>query len=199
MTGWLTLAGLIVVALITAYTTDRRLSRQIEAERHGQERLLAAEAQRQAATLAHDRELADIADLRRLLDATAETMNKAGEALHSLRGQFREEGVSLERTPRRRVAAQGKKLKAFADRLRIRLGPDASIPRHCDEAHDALYKMWSVTDNLGDAESVATVRDALLSEEEAFDQAVEAFLEGAIGVAGTAQARANRTEALMAP
>ncbi len=54
--GATVLAGLIVAA-ITARTTN-----------HRQERQLSAEANRQAAALVHARELADIADLRQVLD-----------------------------------------------------------------------------------------------------------------------------------
>jgi hypothetical protein len=185
MTGWLTLAGLIVVALITAYTTDKRLSRQIDAERERQQRDLAAEGERQTAALAHDRELADLADLRKVLDATAATMNAAGEALHLLRRRFGEQGVSLESVHRQRVVGRGRKLKTFGDRLRVRLGRDTAIARRCGEASDALFEMWSVTGNLDDAESIEAVRKALLASEETYDDAVEAFLDAAVERAGT--------------
>ena len=76
----LTVLGAIVVsgltAVITAHTTNRRLDKQLKAERERMDSQLAAEEARQDAQLQHDRELSDMAELRSLLDDTSRLLSR---------------------------------------------------------------------------------------------------------------------------
>lgn len=69
ITAGATLATALIVAVTTAVTTNARQHRQLNAE-----------FDRQAAALAHERELADIADLRALLDEAAIAFDQAAVA-----------------------------------------------------------------------------------------------------------------------
>jgi hypothetical protein len=84
----LTLAGLLVVAVIAAEAADARQTQQLDAERkrfdrqleeegHRLDRQLDAERKRNGAALEHARELADLADLRKLLDDAAIALHRA--------------------------------------------------------------------------------------------------------------------------
>jgi hypothetical protein len=84
ITAAATLLGATGLALVTVHTNSRRLTE----EGKRQERELAAETERQAASLAHVRELADLDDLRKLLDDVTATLVLAleiiGKDLHDL-------------------------------------------------------------------------------------------------------------------
>lgn len=141
MAAALTLAGAIVVALITAVTTDKRLSRQINAERERQERDLAAGAERQRADLAHDRELAYLADLRNVLDEAALALNDAQDA----RGRVRlaEGWRDPDRAQaRQETAERGRRLVGTLARVQVRLGTEDPIATGFDEACGAWWDVW---------------------------------------------------------
>jgi hypothetical protein len=80
-TAILTFAGVLIVAIITAVTADRRQDKQLNAEheRHGD--LLQAERDRLDARLIHERKLADVEHLRQLLDDAAPAYESARVAL----------------------------------------------------------------------------------------------------------------------
>ena len=69
----LAFSGALIVAIITWVSSDRR-----------QERALVAERERQFAKLAHDRELADLTDLRALLDEAARVLHRGKVACLSV-------------------------------------------------------------------------------------------------------------------
>jgi heme exporter protein D len=158
MTALLTLAGAVVVALITSVTTDRRLSRQIVAERERQERELAAGAAQQAATLAHDRELSDLADLRKLLDEAAIALVEGEVALSDLDVVERPlvdgggevardaDGVRLRPEVKQRVLDArlcSAALVSLATRLQIRLNFDEPIVQHIERAARTIQEAWT--------------------------------------------------------
>ena len=84
------------MATIAAVTAARRLRQQLAAERERTvlqleaeearlQRQLAAEGERQHVQLVHARELADLANLRALLDEAAVALHRARYALDSVR------------------------------------------------------------------------------------------------------------------
>src|SRR4051794_9340282 len=71
----LAFAGAIIVALLTAYTTNRR-----------QERALAAEHDRLQLQLRHDRTIADVVELRTVVDSALDAARNARVSLHFHQG-----------------------------------------------------------------------------------------------------------------
>jgi hypothetical protein len=80
----LTFVGAILVALITAVTTNRRQRTQLEAEGVRQERELTVERERLDRQLEHDRELRDLDHLRTFLDDAAALFETANGKLSAL-------------------------------------------------------------------------------------------------------------------
>lgn len=135
------IAGAIVVALITAVTTTRRLTRQLKAESEHQERTIEAQEDRQRseleaaderhrATLQADRDLADLADERALLDEVAITLYRANDAVDDVRLALIEHGKSIgEHRPEvlEMLRAHGRDLDALLARASIRFDSDESL------------------------------------------------------------------------
>jgi hypothetical protein len=127
ITAGATLAAALALAGITAWTTNRR-----------QKRDLAAEAERQADALSHERELHDLADLRKLLDEAAVALDRAVPA----------EVVDLRLTPYpRQLEAKSKMdddasvLDVLHARLSVRLGPRHKITLVLGEATASLRRI----------------------------------------------------------
>jgi hypothetical protein len=91
ITASATLLAAVGFGYITVHTTRLRLD---------------AEAQRQAASLAHERELADIADLRRLLDETALVINRMSSAQGAIDHCFMSSEEALKDRPTRPLRAR---------------------------------------------------------------------------------------------
>lgn len=191
MTGWLTLAGAIVVALITAVTTDRRLSRQIKDSGERQERELTAEAERQDAALAHDRELADLADLRLLLDGFAVALDRgrsARDEMVLLSQTARHIQPTLEQQARETAAAaeqSGRDLLALTVRLQVRLGPSDPITVAAYQACDALHAMWQQVCMLPKQDDFSGSHSIISTANGDFIQATAAYIAAAVERAGT--------------
>jgi hypothetical protein len=132
----------IIVALVTWYATDRRQAKSIDAQQEAQDRDLEAEQRRHEATLAgererlddrlqHERKLADIAEVRKILehafDAVDELMRAAGDVVIS-NDAWSVEHVLEQIVPRYWALNSG------ANALSIRLARDHGILR----AHRAL-------------------------------------------------------------
>jgi hypothetical protein len=183
ITAGATLVAAIGLALITVYTTNRRLSE----ERVRQEVDLAGEAERQGAALAHERELADLADLRMLLGEAALALDLARDARDELHVAVMEHGRALSTDVKDRVAELGRTLVALSSRLLVRLGPDDPITARFTEASLAMLTTWRqvtyLIDDTPDSLSVghAAVRDA----GNAFAASSQAFIRAAVRRAGT--------------
>ena len=80
----LAFAAAVLVALITAFTTNRRQQHALEAESERQRRALDAESERLRLQLAHDREMADLGDTRELLDDAAVALHDADYARYEV-------------------------------------------------------------------------------------------------------------------
>jgi hypothetical protein len=183
ITAGATLVAGIGLALITVYTTNRRLSE----ERVRQEVGLAGEAERQAAALAHERELADLADLRQLLDAAALALDLARDARDELHVAIMEHGRALSTDVKDRVAERGRTLVALLSRLLVRLGPDDPITARFNEASLAMLTTWrQVTYLIDDTpDSLSVKRAAVRDAGNAFAASSEAFIRAAVRRAGT--------------
>lgn len=133
ITAGATLLAGLALAGVTIHTTNRRLSE---------------EAVRQKRALGHDRQLADLTDLRVLLDEFAVALDRGRTA--------RDEMVLLAQTARhiqpriheevRRTAdpakAIGHELLALTMRLQVRLGGNDPIAVAALGASEALHAMW---------------------------------------------------------
>jgi hypothetical protein len=105
----ITAGAALFVAFVTAWTTNRRQDQQLAAEAKRQRGQLAAEADRQQRELEarraeqkeqldHDRELADLGDVRAVLDEATLALESAGAAWRSARSraEFNEIDIRLE-------------------------------------------------------------------------------------------------------
>jgi hypothetical protein len=97
----------LMVALITAYTTNRRQQRSLDEERD-----------RLATQLRHERHLADLADLRAVLEESLAAANRARQAV--LEGWW----DSAKKEAGGRAVGE---LEAQLDRLHVRLGKEEAI------------------------------------------------------------------------
>jgi hypothetical protein len=131
----LAFSGAIVVAVITWVSSDRR-----------QDRALVAERERQSAQLTHDRELADLADLRELLDEAARAFQRATEAGPSRSWLAETEGsdvwATFSGTVDKLMSSDGE-LDALIVRLSVRLGREHVITASLVAAGRALREMAS--------------------------------------------------------
>jgi hypothetical protein len=91
---------------------------------------------------AHEREMADLADIRRLFDDAAVALHDASRAMSGVeRGLFRDGRFVSQRSPEALSNAEeaGERLKVIRGRLRVRLEPaDASVQTFA-RAHDAAW------------------------------------------------------------
>lgn len=125
----LAFAGAILVALVTAYTANRR---QVQA--------LNAESQRLARQLEHDRELADLADTRKVCDDAVVALHDASVALSGLERAFVNYGSGFrEKMPNAVPDAESatETLRSIRGRLGVRLPQDNAAVAAFEAAHDA--------------------------------------------------------------
>jgi hypothetical protein len=125
-----TITAAAILAGVAAVTTNGRLTQQILAESEKQQRELAHDQERQQRDLTHARELADLADLRVLLDEAAVALDRSEDrvlAIHST--------VRLTTDPSRRKDLLSDETEALGEaltevlviraRLQVRLGGGA--------------------------------------------------------------------------
>ena len=189
----LTFVGAILVALITAFTTNRRQQHQLEAESDRQRRGLDAESARQQHAheaervrlelqLSHDRDMSDLGHVRALLDDAAMALHRASYARDDVMrvgpaAAGKREGVAA------KIATTGTALDELADRLAVRFGPDADATTNFREAADALR---AIDIEIGRPEGFDIVEQfqAYQAASARFDDARTAFLAAAAKTAG---------------
>jgi len=156
--------AIVAVALVTAVTTNRR--------------------QREA--LKHDRELADLADLRKLLDEAAVALNEAADAFDLLLLELHTHGRKLPGEVRERLAACGNRLLEVRARLTVRVGLNSRLARAFGEAADALHAAWREVGWLedDDDEVLQGKRELVELAHDDWDAAFGAFLTAAVDRAG---------------
>jgi hypothetical protein len=155
----ITVGGAIVVALITAFTTNRR--------------------QREALT--HDRELADVADLRALLDETAIVLEDAVVAEPTLLDRHQRDEWSG------RIARDREQLWRLHARIMVRLGLDHALAKKLKSAILALTRMANLIPPSTDARDSAEAEriEAIVKEGGVFVEHGDAFIEAAAARVGT--------------
>ena len=135
ITAGATLTAALGLALVTIYTTNRRLSE--ERDRHIRE-------------LDHDRELADLADLRLLLDEAAIAIDRARAArdqteievhLAGVQGITKQQRRKYVEDAAKEIAQTAPPLIAMNARLRVRLGADDPITLALTDAANHLQMM----------------------------------------------------------
>ena len=110
----------ILVALFTWYATDKRQTKAIAAHEREQERAFRAERERLAAQLRHDRVLADVADLRAVLEEALDSVDEW--RAHAEAWGAAAAGSSEERDARRAMDRDLNAMHKVTNRLRVRLG-----------------------------------------------------------------------------
>jgi thioredoxin-like negative regulator of GroEL len=127
-TGWL-----------TAYTTNRRLNKQ-----------LASEEARQAAQLRHERELSDLAELRRLLDETSQLVSQAVKTSAGVAADWikqTESGLAkthLEKN-REELRNQAAALIAYQQRIMLRLPRDSAVTQALEGVRSKIWNLHELS------------------------------------------------------
>jgi hypothetical protein len=171
---------------IEALEAERvRQDAALTAERERLERQLDAERERQAAQLAHARELADLADLRSLLDEAAVALYHADTARADVRQGTAMHGRLIgERRPKalQELNARGQALDAMAARLAIRLGAADDVARAFRGASDELVTISRALGWLEDDDQASwrAKREGIYAASDAFEQHVQDFERRAV-------------------
>lgn len=194
-----TIIAAAILAGVAAVTTNRRQTkalkdagerpeRELTADAARQRRELTARAEEQKRQLSHARELADLADLRQLLDEAAAALNDAVDASHRLDVAAGEHGSSLAHDAGDEVADHGRRLVTLNARLQVRLGKDDPVAVHFDEGCNAMWKSWQHA--RPDPEETPTERSERRKQMrdawQALNTSLDAFLAAAVTRAGTA-------------
>jgi hypothetical protein len=190
LTPPLTLIGALVVAIITAEAADVRQGRQIAADADRQARELEAERLRHTATLEQNRELADLADLRSILDDAAIALHKGDDAIGGVKVAYTQFGRAMhEREPeaRRMLNALGQELDVVVARLAVRLGPADDGVRAARGAADHALDVSRAVGWLEDDRPQETQKkhERIDRGREEYKQAADRFMNAAVELAGT--------------
>jgi hypothetical protein len=148
----LTFAGVLLVALITAFSATRgrqaesdRQRQRLDAESARQRDSLDAERSRLEVQLAHERAMSDLDHVRSLLDDAAVKLHEADYARYEIEVARMSHGASLaEKAPEeiKRAREVGKELDGLSERLAIRLGPDHDAVTEFRRATAALLAVF---------------------------------------------------------
>jgi hypothetical protein len=187
ITAGATLLAGLGLAGVTIYTTSRRLS----AETDRQKRELDARSEGQKRQLDHARELADLTDLRLLLDEFAVALDRGRSA--------RDDMVLLAQTARHIRSTLEQKVKEKADpakeiglqllaltmRLQVRLGGNDSIAVAAQGTATAMHAMWQQVELLDMQQDFAASLELIGRAADDFTRSSTAFIEAAVRRAGT--------------
>lgn len=172
----LTLAGALAVAIIAAETADTRQRRQIEAER-----------ERHLATLVHDRELADLADLRSLLDQAAVVLHRAHTAAFGLADAYERDRTAVDPDRQTMLTTELRALDALEPRLEVRLGHSSRIARAFADATAAAIEVAQAVRSDPDPATATAAVDKL-------GVAMDSFTLATVELAGARVAPAAGTD-----
>jgi hypothetical protein len=176
ITSALTLLGALVVASVTAWAAEQRLTRQLAAASDRHERELAHDREQREADRAHDRALADLGDLRRIVDDVMVVLMRCEQSIKILHAAHRfvrnvEAEPEIDAAPMKRLLREQptetralvRALSAECARLRVRVGPDdplvASVRAALNSAFDACAHAHSVDGALALAAAVTQFGD----------------------------------------
>jgi hypothetical protein len=198
----LTFVGVILVALLTAWFTKQRQRADLAAERERQEKALEAENARHRQTisadfgrldkqLAHDRRLADLADLRGVLDEAAIALDRAAQAHRPVGARVLADPLNYEglRESQREIQEVRETCDALLARLRIRLGQDDPVTKGFAQPTEALHTLEASTifvGNAPDEDRKQWIREEHFGPaDRRFREGIDAFLDVAVRRAGT--------------
>jgi hypothetical protein len=180
ITAGATLLGALGVAFVTIRTNTERLV----AEGERQFLYLVAESERQVATLAHDRALADLEDLRRLLDEATLGLERANRFQETLVNSWQWSDDAVPEEIARAVDEQVDELFALNARLVVRLGTEDPISIEFEEASDSFFLTRGAF-LVGAYATPAGRREDIRNLGMKFGGAVSGFLNAALERAGT--------------
>lgn len=180
ITAGATLLGALGVAFVTIRTNAKRLV----AESERQLRDLAAESERQAATLAHSRALADLDDLRRLLDEATLGLERANRLRETAVNTWQSSDGTVPEEIAAVVDEQVDELFALNARLMVRLGTEDPISIEFEEASDSFFLTRGAI-LVGAYDTPAERREDIRDLGMKFSGAVSGFLHAALKRAGT--------------
>jgi uncharacterized membrane protein len=187
ITGGATVIAALILGAFGALAAERRLTKQINDAADRQKRELDADARQQRADLEHDRELADLADLRKLLDEAAVAVNKARNARDELIVAFSEHGTKLSKDDKDKLALAGQAIDALNMRILVRLGVRDPISEQFAGISAALLATWREVSYMSDepGEMIAEKHRAIRAAKKPFDESMAMFLVEAVKRAGT--------------
>jgi hypothetical protein len=182
----ITAGATLLAALGAVFVTIRTTRERLLAERERQLRDLAAESERQVAALAHDRALADLDDLRRLLDDATLGLERASRLREMLEHSWQPSGRTVPEEIAVTVDEQVDALFALNARLVVRLGTEDPIAMGFEEASDSFFLtrgalLVGADTQRTPAEMHEDIRDLGMK----FSAAVSGFLRAALERAGT--------------
>jgi hypothetical protein len=186
ITAGATVAVGLAVALITAKTTNDRQQRQ-----------LSEEAKRLATTLKHERELADLDDIRKVLDEATLALSEASDAAKRSRHRvFGEIHDSTDPSTRRQTAEEiESELRQISDplspllaRLRVRLGSTDPIAHAFYRARLATLELVTCAVSARSG-SIEKVHDQYRATEDRLNSAIPEFSVPAVQRYGTVMSR----------
>jgi hypothetical protein len=193
ITAVATVLAAVTLATVAAVTTDKRLTKQIAAERERQERDLAAQIERQREALDSERKLADLGDLRSLHDEAAvalDAVRLATEKAHAnvawalSQKMTGEAKARLAQEAREALNKTGPPLVSLAARLRVRLGSHDIITDEFDAASGAAGEMTVAAAELR-LETGGDVGSKAQEAGDNFARAEKAFTKAAVARVGT--------------
>lgn len=174
-----------------------RMAEQLNADRERQTEQLQHDRERQDAQLAHNRALADLADMRTLLDEAAVALHRADYARADVRQGITMYGVNIEEHRPEAVPTltqRERELDAMGVRLGIRLGVDDPVARAFRDADESLLNLCRSMDRLHEEtlESWHKKLNMIEAASDGFEQHVRAFEREAVERAGIYTASSTR-------
>jgi hypothetical protein len=176
------------VALIAAYTANRRQVRALEAESERQRQALDAEGERLERHLQHERDLADLDDMRQVFDDAAVALHDASVTLSGLERALFTGGATFRSVfPDAVPAAESATgaLKSIRGRLGVRLPADHPAVTAFGNAHDAARKATNAMATQDPRTGAAiTAHPTVRDEHERLIAATDEFMRAATGTVG---------------
>ncbi|WP_028065131.1 hypothetical protein [Solirubrobacter soli] len=189
----LTFAGVLLVALITAFTATRareaesqRQRERLDAESHRQRDAIAGERDRLRLQLAHERAMTDLELLRALLDEAAVNLHEVDHTLTSLVVLRSRRGAATGDEPAPEIVRSltlTKDLDRLKERLAVRLGRNHDAVKALNAAQYSLLQTMQAVDRAPNS-AQEELEEALSNAGARFLDARAEFLDAASNTAG---------------
>jgi hypothetical protein len=182
LTGGATVLAAVVLGGLAAWTSERRLGRQLKAEDDRLKATLDHDRELSRSARRHERELADLADLRALLDEAAVALDRSEDRVLAIESTVRLVDEASKRTAilsdeRKALAEAISGLLVLNARLLLRLGNDA-ITRGFASATNGVFEVDTAADapETSRDDAKATAANAL----DRFRREKDVFLKAAL-------------------